>query len=222
MFTKKFFIIQPNVNIISGKPEVLLNVFLCAWIARAHCEVLKKVFIRFDSLKFDCLNKNPSRCIWATTRQNVSSGVSDQARHKQACAATEASYSLEISAIEYRDIILSKQRTTKALISLRACAGWSAPLLFAYDIKHNPLMTRLINLYVRKFLGVFILNENYWNDFTEITCKWVGSRMPIILKNQSLQLLQKIFFSIPYISTIGFSTYLLDSSCWIYDIGCWI
>ena len=29
--------------------------------------------------------------IWATARQNVSSGVSDQARHKPACAATEAS-----------------------------------------------------------------------------------------------------------------------------------
>ena len=31
--------------------------------------------------------------------------------------------SLEISAIESRDIILSKQRTTKAQISLRECAG---------------------------------------------------------------------------------------------------
>ena len=29
-------------------------------------------------------------------------------------------------------IILSKRRTTKALIRLRGCAGWSAPLLFAY------------------------------------------------------------------------------------------
>ena len=29
--------------------------------------------------------------IWATTRQNVYSGVSEQARHKLACAATEAS-----------------------------------------------------------------------------------------------------------------------------------
>ena len=28
---------------------------------------------------------------WARTRQNVSSGVSDQARHKPACAATETS-----------------------------------------------------------------------------------------------------------------------------------
>ena len=44
--------------------------------------------------------------------------------------------SLEISAIESRDIILSKQRTTKALIRLHGCAGWSAPLLFTYDIRH--------------------------------------------------------------------------------------
>ena len=73
---------------------------------------------------------------WATTRQNVSSGVSNQARHKQACTATETSLSLEISAIESRDIILSKQRTTKALIRLRGCASWSVPLLFAYDIRH--------------------------------------------------------------------------------------
>ena len=44
--------------------------------------------------------------------------------------------SLEISAIESRDIILSKQRTTKALIRLHGCAGWTAPLWFAYDIRH--------------------------------------------------------------------------------------
>ena len=44
--------------------------------------------------------------------------------------------SLEISAVESTDIILSKQWTTKALIGLRGCAGWSAPLLFAYDIRH--------------------------------------------------------------------------------------
>ena len=41
------------------------------------------------------LNLNNSNLVdnhfWATTRQNVSSGVSDQARHKPACAATEAS-----------------------------------------------------------------------------------------------------------------------------------
>ena len=34
------------------------------------------------------------------------------------------------------NLVLSKQRTTKVLIRLRRCAGWSAPLLFAYDIRH--------------------------------------------------------------------------------------
>ena len=73
----------------------------------------------------------------------MSSGVSNQARHKPACTATEAGLSLEISAIESRDIILSKQQTTKVLIRLRGCAGWSAPLLFGYDLTHF-LMARLI------------------------------------------------------------------------------
>ena len=73
---------------------------------------------------------------WAATWENISSEVSDQVRLKLACSGTETSYSLEISAIESRDIILSMQRKTKALISLRGCTGWSAPLLFAYDIRH--------------------------------------------------------------------------------------
>ena len=30
------------------------------------------------------------------------------------------------------DMILSKKQITKVLISLHRCAGWSAPLLFAY------------------------------------------------------------------------------------------
>ena len=37
-------------------------------------------------------------------------------------------------AIESIGIILSRQRTTKALIRLRGCAGCSVPLLFAYEI----------------------------------------------------------------------------------------
>ena len=62
-------------------------------------------------------------------------GVCDQVRFKPACSATDTSQSLEISAIASRGIILSRQRTTKALIRLRGCAGWSAPLLFAYCIR---------------------------------------------------------------------------------------
>ena len=42
---------------------------------------------------------------------------------KLACSATEASMRLEILVTETRDITLSRQRTTKALIRLRGCAG---------------------------------------------------------------------------------------------------
>ena len=60
--------------------------------------------------------------------------VCDQLRLKPTCAADETNYGLEISAIASRDIILSRQRTTNTLIRLRGCSGWSAPLLFAYDL----------------------------------------------------------------------------------------
>ena len=60
-------------------------------------------------------------------------GVCDQVKLKPACSETQASWSLEIS-ITSRGIILSKQRTTKALNRLRGCAVWSALLLFAYSI----------------------------------------------------------------------------------------
>ena len=55
--------------------------------------------------------------------------VCEQGRLKPACAATEARQRLEILDIETRGIILARQRTAKALIR---CAGWFAPLLFAY------------------------------------------------------------------------------------------
>ena len=61
-------------------------------------------------------------------------GVFDQVRLKSVCSAKEASLSHEIANIGTRDIILSRQRTTKVLIRLRGCAGWSAPLLVAYGI----------------------------------------------------------------------------------------
>ena len=46
-------------------------------------------------------------------------GVCDQGRLKPAYATTEARQRLEISDIETRGIILSRQRTTKALMRLR-------------------------------------------------------------------------------------------------------
>ena len=60
--------------------------------------------------------------------------VCDQGRLKPACTAIEARQGLEILDIETTGIILSRQQTTKALIRLCGCAGWSAPLLSIYGI----------------------------------------------------------------------------------------
>ena len=51
-------------------------------------------------------------------------GVCDHVRLKPVCSATEASWSLEISDIETRDIILSRQRTTKVLICTFVVRIW--------------------------------------------------------------------------------------------------
>ena len=67
------------------------------------------------------------------TRKSVLE-VCDQLRLKPACSADETGQGLQILAITSRDIILSRQWTTKMLIRLRRCAGWSAPLLFTYGI----------------------------------------------------------------------------------------
>ena len=55
-------------------------------------------------------------------------GVCDQVRHKLACAAKEARQRLEISDIETRGIILTRQRTTKAdaQTDLRLCCSHMA------------------------------------------------------------------------------------------------
>ena len=50
-------------------------------------------------------------------------GICDQVRLEPACAATEASQRLEISDLETRSIILSRQRITKTLIRLPGHAG---------------------------------------------------------------------------------------------------
>ena len=58
-------------------------------------------------------------------------GISDKVRFKPACSATETSQKVETSLVTSLDVILSKKRKTKALIRLRGCAGWSAPVFFA-------------------------------------------------------------------------------------------
>ena len=58
-------------------------------------------------------------------------GVFDKAKIKPVTPATETSEKIEFSLVASLGIELSKKRITKALISLRGCAGWSASLLFA-------------------------------------------------------------------------------------------
>ena len=79
-------------------------------------------------------------------------GVSDQVRLKPACSATEASYRLEISDIETRGIILSRQRTTSAQSDLHLCCSHMAKTGF--------LMTWLIFIKIEhNRIQVFIENE---------------------------------------------------------------
>ena len=57
--------------------------------------------------------------------------VSDKVRLKPVSSATETSEKIENLLVACLDMILSNKRITKALIRLRRCAGWSAPLLLA-------------------------------------------------------------------------------------------
>ena len=57
--------------------------------------------------------------------------VFNEARLKRVSSATETSQEIESSPVVSLDMMLSNKRITKALISLRRPAGWSAPLLVA-------------------------------------------------------------------------------------------
>ena len=62
-------------------------------------------------------------------------GVSDKTSFKPVSSATDASQKIEISHVANLHMILFKKRITKALIRLRVCAGWSAPVLFANSLR---------------------------------------------------------------------------------------
>ena len=63
---------------------------------------------------------------WASSRENLSSGFPTKQVSNQRLASE-----FEISPVASFHMVLSKKRMTKALIRLRECAGWSAPVLFA-------------------------------------------------------------------------------------------
>ena len=80
-------------------------------------------------------------------------GICDQVRLKLVCSASETSYGPEILDLASKGIILSRQRTTKALIRLHGCAGRSASLLFAYG--KSRFCHDVAHLYVY-FTGCFL------------------------------------------------------------------
>ena len=60
-------------------------------------------------------------------------GICNQGRLKVACLIQKLAR-VENMDITIKGIVLSRQWTTKALIRLRGCAGWSVPFLLAYGI----------------------------------------------------------------------------------------
>ena len=54
-----------------------------------------------------------------------------QSQTKQSPQIQRLAKNSEISLVASTDMVLSKTRMTKALIRLRGCAGWFAPVLFA-------------------------------------------------------------------------------------------
>ena len=63
-------------------------------------------------------------------RENIF-GASENVIPKPGCSASETTQKIEIVLVGSLDMKHSDKRITKALIRLRRCAGWSAPLLFA-------------------------------------------------------------------------------------------
>ena len=86
----------------------------------------------------------------------------DHERLKPTCSATQTSKSHEIAKEETGVIILPRQQTTKALIRLCGCAGWSAPLLFAYGkngVSHDVAHLIYCHIYIICLSTSFLLRN---------------------------------------------------------------
>ena len=91
---------------------------------------------------------------WALSQENLSSGDSDKVSFKPVSSATETSLKLEISLAESVDMVLCNKRITMALIRLRRCAGWSAPLLFATPPPEDRFSRDEAQLFFRRYPAI--------------------------------------------------------------------
>ena len=87
-------------------------------------------------------------------------GVCDQVRHKLACTAKDTRQRLEISNIETRGIILSRQRPTKALIRLRGKNR------FSHDVAH--ILNGWLNVFL--FYATATISELPHDKTNKMTC----------------------------------------------------
>ena len=69
-------------------------------------------------------------------------------RLKPTFSDTETRWKIKILHEASIDIFLSNKQITKALIRLRGCTGWSAPLLFACNMPGFPALRPIIILYM--------------------------------------------------------------------------
>ena len=69
-------------------------------------------------------------------------------RLKPTCSDTETRWKIKILHEASLDILLSNKQITKALIRLRGCTGWSAPLLFACNMPGFPALRPISILYM--------------------------------------------------------------------------
>ena len=95
--------------------------------------------------------------------------------------------------IETADIILSRQQTIKVLIRLCGCAGWSAPLLFAYGINRFSWRGSYHKNTISNFQYAFHLNyifsykkpQSYDSSFHCLNLVWFSrpfSRLNIVIQ----------------------------------------
>ena len=82
-------------------------------------------------------------CREKTCRQGKS-----HVRLKPTCSDTETRWKTKILHEASLDILLSNEPITNALIRLRGCTGWYAPLLFACNMPGFPALRPIIILHI--------------------------------------------------------------------------
>ena len=113
---------------------------------------------------------------------HLKSSLLNELHHEKTCLQGLRPVKTESGLLSFRDwletwnlylaSILSKQQTTKALIKLHRCAGWSASLLFAYSINRFSHVTWL--KYISTSLQHFSLQHGFGYNRAQGWTLWVS------------------------------------------------